>query len=74
MERMGVISAAVPEKKTSSAMYSISAGRWSQPAECEIAGQRQDGIARDSGSTEAPSGGVWILPSRTTKMFSPELR
>jgi len=24
------------------------------------------------GSTEAPSGGVWILPSRTTKMFSPE--
>ena len=72
-ERSGVISAAVPVKNTSSAMYSISRGTI-----CS-----RTGIFRSShsfitelrvmpGSTLAPIGGVISAPSMATKMFSPD--
>ena len=73
MLRIGVTSAAVPVKKTSSAMYSSSRGisdsTTSKPSSRAILMM----LARVMPARiDAPSGGVMILPSRTTKTFSPE--
>ena len=69
---MGVISAAVPVKKTSSAMYRLSRGMscsmtsWPNSPASVMTQSRVS-----PGSTEAVSGGVMSLPSRTVKRFSP---
>ena len=66
-------SAAVPVKKTSSATYSNSRGindsTTSKPSSRAIVTT----LARVMPARiDAPSGGVMILPSRTTNTFSPE--
>src|ERR1017187_9175947 len=72
-ERRGVISAAVPEKNPSSAMYSSSRGTMVSTTGIPRSPASAMTLSRVMpGSTEAPSGGVRILPSRTTKTFSPE--
>ena len=71
-ERTGVISAADPVMKTSSATYSISRGMVSSATARPISRARVMTQSRVMpGRTAEDSGGVMSLPSWTRKMFSP---
>ena len=69
---MGVTSAAVPVKKTSSARYTSSRVIRSSTRGASISRSRVSAVSRVMpGSSDDDTGGVLTVPRRTTKMFSP---